>query len=73
MSRDGQQLMDRYFVTEGQGLTEYAIILLLVVLSGVTLYTTNGIQNKISGIYRTVGTYLDIFKGSTIKKVLCNY
>ena len=62
-----QQLMNRYFGKKGQGLTEYAIILLLVVLIGVTIYTTNGLQDKISGIYSAVGTNLDTFKGSTTK------
>lgn len=56
-----QQLMDRYLGKKGQGLTEYAIILLLVVLIGITIYSTNHLQDKIQAIYTQIGTHLDTF------------
>lgn len=56
-----QYLMDRYLGKKGQGLTEYAIILLLVVLIGVAIYTGTGVANikaQITNLYSIIGTDL---------------
>lgn len=61
-----QYLMDRYLGKKGQGLTEYAIILLLVVLIGVTIYNTSSLKDTITSIYSTINTDLGSIKsGST--------
>ena len=48
----------KYFGVKGQGLTEYAIILLLVVLIGVTLFSTSSLKAQITGLYTTITTDL---------------
>ena len=53
-----QQWMDRYLGKKGQGLTEYAIILLLVVLIGITIYSTSSLSGKINAIYTQIGNDL---------------
>ena len=45
-----QYLMDRYLGKKGQGLTEYAIILLMVVLIAVVIWQGNGLKSMITGI-----------------------
>jgi Flp pilus assembly pilin Flp len=51
-----QQWMGRYFGKKGQGLTEYAIVLLLVVLIGVTIWSTTGIKASLSSMYTNINT-----------------
>lgn len=49
-----QYLMDRYLGKKGQGLTEYAIILLLVVAIGVAVWTDFNIKTQITEMYSTI-------------------
>lgn len=53
-----QYLMNRYLGEKGQGLTEYAIILLLVVIIGMIVWFNFGIKDQISTIYSKIGTDL---------------
>lgn len=53
-----QYLWNRYMSEKGQGLTEYAIILLLVVLIGVMVWWGFDIKASLSTIYSTIGTKL---------------
>lgn len=51
-----QYVMNRYLGEKGQGLTEYAIILLLVVLIGVMVWFGFNIRGSLSTIYSKIGT-----------------
>ncbi|MCI1821954.1 MAG: hypothetical protein LKI63_06595 [Megasphaera sp.] len=53
-----QYLMNRYLGEKGQGLTEYAIILLLVVLIGVMVWFGFNIKGSLSTIYSKIGSDL---------------
>lgn len=61
-----QYLMDRYLGKKGQGLTEYAIILLMVVLIAVVIWQGNGLKSMITGIYQNIGTQSTNFKSGTL-------
>ena len=51
-------MLHKYFGVKGQGLTEYAIILLLVVLIGVVIFSTSSLKSQITGLYSTITTDL---------------
>lgn len=53
-----QYLMHRYLGEKGQGLTEYAIILLLVVLIGIMIWFSFGIKGSLTSIYSKIGSNL---------------
>lgn len=59
-----QYLMNRYLGEKGQGLTEYAIILLLVVLIGVMIWFTLDIKGSLSTIYSKIGSDLSSISNS---------
>lgn len=61
-----QYLMDRYLGKKGQGLTEYAIILLMVVLIAVVIWQGNGLKSMITGIYQNIGMQSTNFKSGTL-------
>lgn len=61
-----QYLMDRYLGKKGQGLTEYAIILLMVVLIAVVIWQGNGLKSMITGIYQNIGTQSTSFNSGTL-------
>lgn len=44
---------------KGQGLTEYAVILGIVVLIGSTIAANDNFKESITGLYQTVGNSLD--------------
>lgn len=62
-----QYLMDRYLGKKGQGLTEYAIILLMVVLIAVVVWQGNGLKSMITGIYQNIGTQSTSFTSTSLK------
>jgi hypothetical protein len=62
-----QYLMDRYLGKKGQGLTEYAIILLLVVAIGLMVWTNFNIKGQIQGFYQTISTDLGKITTSAAK------
>ena len=49
-----QYLMDRYLGKKGQGLTEYAIVLLLVVMIGVVIWQGSGIYDQLTKMYNAI-------------------
>lgn len=54
-----QYFWNRYMSERGQGLTEYAIILLLVVLIGMAIYFGTGmmdIKSQLISIYSKIGS-----------------
>ena len=53
-----QYLWNRYMGEKGQGLTEYAIILLLVVLIGSMVWFTFDIRGSLSTIYSKISSDL---------------
>ena len=53
-----QYLWNRYMGEKGQGLTEYAIILLLVVLIGIMVWFTFDIRGSLSTIYHQISSDL---------------
>jgi hypothetical protein len=53
-----QYVMDRYAGEKGQGLTEYAIILLLVVLIGVMIWFGFNVRGSVSALYSKIGSDL---------------
>lgn len=53
-----QYLVDRYLGKKGQGLTEYAIVLLLVVLVGAVIWGTSGIKESLDTMYTNINTTL---------------
>ena len=53
-----QYLWNRYMGEKGQGLTEYAIILLLVVLIGILVWFTFDIRAQLSTIYGKISSDL---------------
>ena len=63
-----QYLWNRYMGEKGQGLTEYAIILLLVVLIGVLIWFTFDIRGQLSTIYSQIGSDLKSIANSAAGK-----
>lgn len=64
-----QYLWNRYMGEKGQGLTEYAIILLLVVIIGLLIYTQSGLKGQIQGLYSTIGTNLSTLENTSTASV----
>lgn len=54
-----RQWMENYLSRKGQGMIEYAIIVLIVVLIGVTLYGNSTISSQITNLYNKVGATID--------------
>lgn len=59
-----QYLMNRYLGEKGQGLTEYAIILLLVVLIGMLIWFTFDIRGQLSTLYGKISSDLSSIANS---------
>lgn len=59
-----QYLWNRYMGEKGQGLTEYAIILLLVVLIGMLVWFTFDIRGQLSTIYGKISSDLSSIANS---------
>ena len=61
-----QYLMNRYLGEKGQGLTEYAIILLLVVLIGIAIWNNFNIKASLALIYSKIGSDLSSIANSSV-------
>ncbi|MGE1062987.1 hypothetical protein NXG27_10250 [Megasphaera paucivorans] len=60
-----QYVMNRYAGEKGQGLTEYAIILLLVVLIGVMIWFGFHVRGSVSMLYSKIGSDLSSIASSS--------
>jgi len=59
-----QYLMKRYFGEKGQGFTEYAIILLRIVLIGCMVYSMSTIKSQVDSLYSFVSSHFTFIAGA---------